>query len=191
MGVSKSFIGSSISPTRKRHPKSKLSKSNDDSLAVGDQVVYPHHGVATVQKIERKEVLGEKKKYLVLKLDQGDLTLMVPADAVEEVGIRDLIGQTEVRKVLKVLGLGKVTDHADNWSRRYKANQELLRSGDVKSVAEVVRNLSIRDRNKGLSTGEKRMYNRAREILMGELAVAMSVDIEKAEVVLEEALGAV
>lgn len=190
MGVSKSFIGSSISPTRKPHTRSKLSKRNDDTYRVGDQVVYPHHGVATIQKIEKKDVLGEKKRYLVLKLDQGDLTLMVPADSVEDVGIRDLIGHSEVKRVLKVLGTGKVTDHADNWSRRYKANQELLRSGDVKAVAEVVRNLSIRDKSKGLSTGEKRMYNRAREILTGELAVAMAVDIDKAEVVLENALGA-
>jgi len=156
---------------------------------VGDQVVYPQHGVATIQKIEDKEVLGEKQSYLVLELDEGDLTLMVPAAAVEEVGIRNLIGKDEVDEVLGILGKAKVTDGADNWSRRFKANSEKLRSGDIQMVAEVVRNLSIRDKQKGLSTGERRMLNRARRILAGELAVALKLDAEGAEEVLENALA--
>ena len=157
---------------------------------IGDQVVYPQHGVATIQKIEDKEVLGEKQMYLVLELDEGDLTLMVPAASVEEVGIRDLIGKEQVEEVLKVLRKGRVTDGADNWSRRFKANSEKLKSGDIQLVAEVVRNLSIRDRQKGLSTGERRMLNRARKILAGEIAVAMKLETaEAAEEVLEEALN--
>lgn len=156
---------------------------------VGDQVVYPQHGVATIQKIEDKEVLGEKQSYLVLELDEGDLTLMVPAAAVEEVGIRNLIGKEQVEEVLGILGKAKVTDGADNWSRRFKANSEKLRSGDIQLVAEVVRNLSIRDKQKGLSTGERRMLNRARRILAGELAVALKLDAEGAEEVLENALS--
>jgi CarD family transcriptional regulator len=155
---------------------------------VGDQVVYPHHGVATIERIEDKDVLGEKKSYLVLRLDAGDLTLMVPAEACEEVGIRNLIGKDQVDGVLKVLKKGKVTDNAENWSRRYKANSEKLKSGDIQLVAEVVRNLSIRERDKGLSTGEKRMLNKARQILAGEMAVALSVEVEEAEKVLEKAL---
>jgi len=156
---------------------------------VGDQVVYPQHGVATIQKIEDKEVLGEKQSYLVLELDEGDLTLMVPAASVEEVGIRNLIGKEQVEEVLGILGKAKVTDGADNWSRRFKANSEKLRSGDIQQVAEVVRNLSIRDKQKGLSTGERRMLNRARRILSGELAVALKLDQEGAEEVLENALS--
>jgi CarD family transcriptional regulator len=156
---------------------------------VGDQVVYPQHGVATIQKIEDKEVLGEKQSYLVLELDEGDLTLMVPAASVEEVGIRNLIGKEQVDEVLGILGKAKVTDGADNWSRRFKANSEKLRSGDIQMVAEVVRNLSIRDKQKGLSTGERRMLNRARRILAGEIAVALKLDAEGAEEVLENALG--
>lgn len=155
---------------------------------VGDQVVYPQHGVATIQKIEDKDVLGEKQSYLVLELDEGDLTLMVPASSVEEVGIRNLIGKDQVEEVLRVLRKGKITDGADNWSRRFKANSEKLKSGDVQMVAEVVRNLSIRDRQKGLSTGERRMLNRARKILSGEIAVALKLDAEEAESVLEDAL---
>jgi len=156
---------------------------------VGDQVVYPQHGVATIQKIEDKDVLGQKQSYLVLELDEGDLTLMVPASSVEEVGIRNLIGKEQVEEVLGILGKAKVTDGADNWSRRFKANSEKLRSGDIQMVAEVVRNLSIRDKQKGLSTGERRMLNRARRILAGEIAVALKLDAEGAEEVLENALA--
>jgi CarD family transcriptional regulator, regulator of rRNA transcription len=156
---------------------------------VGDQVVYPQHGVATIQKIEDKDVLGARQSYLVLELDEGDLTLMVPAASVEEVGIRNLIGRDQVEEVLRVLSKGRVTDGADNWSRRFKANSEKLRSGDIQMVAEVVRNLSIRDRQKGLSTGERRMLNRARKILSGEIAVALKLEAEEAEEVLEKALS--
>lgn len=165
-----------------------MAKKSTNGYKVGDQVVYPQHGVATIQKIEDKEVLGDKKQYLVLKLDAGDLTLMVPAESVEQVGIRELIDENQVEGVLKVLRKGEVTDNAENWSRRFKANQEKLKSGDIKQVAEVVRNLSIREREKGLSTGEKRMLGRARQILTGEIAVAMNVDSEEAEKVLEKAL---
>jgi CarD family transcriptional regulator len=156
---------------------------------VGDQVVYPQHGVATIQKIEDKNVLGANQEYLVLELDEGDLTLMVPAASVEEVGIRNLIGKDQVEEVLRVLRKAKVTDGADNWSRRFKANSEKLRSGDIQMVAEVVRNLSLRDRQKGLSTGERRMLNRARKILSGEIAVALKLNGEEAEDVLEKALS--
>ncbi|MEX2395096.1 MAG: CarD family transcriptional regulator [Actinomycetota bacterium] len=155
---------------------------------VGDQVVYPQHGVATIQKIEEKDVLGARQSYLVLELDEGDLTLMVPAASVEEVGIRNLIGKDQVEEVLRILRKGRITDGADNWSRRFKANSEKLKSGDIQMVAEVVRNLSIRDRQKGLSTGERRMLNRARRILSGEIAVALKLDNEGAEAVLEDAL---
>jgi CarD family transcriptional regulator len=155
---------------------------------VGDQVVYPHHGVATIERIEEKEVLGESKQYFVLRLDAGDLTLMVPADSCEQVGIRRLIDKGQVDGVLKVLNKGECTDNAENWSRRYKANSERIRSGDIQQVAEVVRNLSLRERQKGLSTGEKRMLNKARGILAGEIAVALKVDSDAAEEVLEKAL---
>jgi CarD family transcriptional regulator len=155
---------------------------------IGERVVYPSHGVATIERVEEKEVLGERKPYLVLRLDAGDLTLMVPASSCETVGVRRLIDKDQVDGVLRVLKKGECTDNAENWSRRYKANAERLKSGDIHQVAEVVRNLALRERQKGLSTGEKRMLNRARQILAGEIAVALSVDGEEAEAVLEKAL---
>ena len=125
---------------------------------VGDKVVYPHHGAAVVERRETKVAFGEKREYLVLRLAYGDLTLMVPADNTEGVGLREVINDEEVEEVFAVLRK-KEARMPTNWSRRYKNHSEKLRSGDIYQVAEVVRNLSIRDKDKGLSAGEKRMLS--------------------------------
>ena len=157
------------------------------SFDVGDKVVYPHHGAAVIERREQKEVFGESREYLVLKLAYGDLTLMVPADNTDEVGLREVINDEEVEEVFAVLRK-KEARMPTNWSRRYKNHSEKLRSGDIYQVAEVVRNLSIRDKDKGLSAGEKRMLSRARQILVSELTFALAVDEETAEQRLNEAL---
>jgi CarD family transcriptional regulator len=154
---------------------------------VGDKVVYPHHGAAVVERRETKEAFGEKREYLVLRLAYGDLTLMVPADNTEGVGLREVINDEEVEEVFAVLRK-KEARMPTNWSRRYKNHSEKLRSGDIYQVAEVVRNLSIRDKDKGLSAGEKRMLSRARQILVSELTFALAVDEETAEQRLNDAL---
>ncbi|MGH9179906.1 MAG: CarD family transcriptional regulator [Acidimicrobiales bacterium] len=154
---------------------------------VGDKVVYPHHGAAVIEKREQKEVFGETREYLVLKLAYGDLTLMVPCDNTDEVGLREVINDEEVEEVFAVLRK-KEARMPTNWSRRYKNHVEKLKSGDIYQVAEVVRNLSIRDKDKGLSAGEKRMLTRARQILVSELTFAIGVSEEEAELKLNEAL---
>ncbi len=120
---------------------------------VGDTVVYPHHGAAVIEKREKRLLAGEERDYLVLRLTYGDLTLMVPADATDDVGLRNVVGQKEVDEVMMVLGR-RDGSMPTNWSRRFKANYEKLRSGDIYQVAEVVRNLALRERDKGLSAGE-------------------------------------
>jgi CarD family transcriptional regulator len=154
---------------------------------VGDKVVYPHHGAAVVERREVKEAFGETKEYLVLRLAYGDLTLSVPVDNTEEVGLREVINDEEVEEVFAVLRRKDVR-MPTNWSRRYKNHVEKLKSGDIYQVAEVVRNLSNRDKDKGLSAGEKRMLNRARVILVSELTFALGVDEAEAEKKLDEAL---
>jgi len=154
---------------------------------IGDKVVYPHHGAAIVERREIKEAFGEKREYLVLKLAYGDLTLMVPLENIGEVGIREVINDEEVAEVFAVLGK-KEARMPTNWSRRYKNHVEKLKSGDIYQVAEVVRNLSIRDKDKGLSTGEKKMLSRARQILISELTFAIGVDESEAESLLNSAL---
>jgi len=155
---------------------------------VGDKVVYPHHGAATIEKREKKNVFGERKDYLVLRLAYGDLTLMVPADNAEEIGLRDVINDEEVEEVFAVLRK-KEARMPTNWSRRFKNHVEKLKSGDIYQVAEVVRNLSIRENDKGLSAGEKRMLAKARQILVSELTFAIGVDEQAAEGKLDEALA--
>jgi CarD family transcriptional regulator, regulator of rRNA transcription len=149
------------------------------SFRVGDKVVYPHHGAATIEKKEKKDVFGEKKDYL---------TLMVPADNAEDIGLRDVINDEEVEEVFAVLRK-KEARMPTNWSRRFKNHVEKLKSGDIYQVAEVVRNLSIRENDKGLSAGEKRMLAKARQILVSELTFALNVDEEAAEGRLDKALG--
>jgi CarD family transcriptional regulator len=154
---------------------------------VGDKVVYPHHGAAVIERREKKEVFGEGREYLVLRLSYGDLTLMVPADNTDEVGLRDIINDEEVEEVFAVLRK-KESRMPSNWSRRFKNHVEKLKSGDVYQVAEVVRNLTLRDQEKGLSAGEKRMLTKARQILVSELTFAIDVSEQEAEAKLDEVL---
>ena len=145
---------------------------------VGEVVVYPHHGAAKITAIETREMGGETLEYLVLQINQSDLVVRVPSKNVEMVGVRDVVGKEGLEKVFSVLREVDV-EEAGNWSRRYKANQERLASGDINKVAEVVRDLWRRDQGKGLSAGEKRMLGKARHILVGELALAEPVDEKK------------
>ena len=140
-------------------------------FTVGETVVYPHHGAAKIEAIETRVVKGEERLYLVLKVAQGDLTVRVPADNAEYAGVRDVVNAAGLEKVFTVLRM-PYTEEPTNWSRRYKANLEKLASGDVIKVAEVVRDLWRRERDRGLSAGEKRMLAKARQILVSELALA-------------------
>jgi len=159
------------------------------TFKVGETVVYPHHGAAKIEAIEERTIKGETKIYLKLKVAQGDLTVLVPADNAEIVGVRDVVGQEGLDRVFEVLRAPH-TEEPTNWSRRYKANGEKLASGDVNKVAEGVRDLWRRDQERGLSAGEKRMLAKDRQILVGELALAENTDDEKAETMLDEVLAA-
>ncbi|WP_061961588.1 CarD family transcriptional regulator [Demequina flava] len=158
------------------------------NFAVGETVVYPHHGAAKIQDIKKRTIKGEEKTYLKLKVAQGDLTIEVPAENVDLVGVRDVVDKEGLEKVFDVLREPYV-EEPTNWSRRYKANVEKLASGDVIRVAEVVRDLSRRDTDKGLSAGEKRMLHKARQILVSELALAEKCDEDTAEARLDEVLA--
>jgi CarD family transcriptional regulator len=154
---------------------------------VGDKVVYPHHGAAVIERKESKAAFGEEREYFVLRLAYGDLTLMVPVDNTDEVGLREVIDADEVDDVFDVLRK-KDARTPTNWSRRFKNHVEKLKSGDVYQVAEVVRNLSLREQEKGLSAGEKRMLAKARQILVSELTFAIDVSEQEAEAKLDEVL---
>ncbi|WP_156760029.1 CarD family transcriptional regulator [Microbacterium karelineae] len=155
---------------------------------VGETVVYPHHGAATITEVKTRVIKGEEKTYLKLSVTQGDLVIEVPADNVDLVGVRDVIDEGGLNEVLEVLK-APFTEEPTNWSRRYKANLEKLASGDVIKVSEVVRDLWRRDQDRGLSAGEKRMLAKARQVLESELALAKKVSEEEAARILDEALA--
>ncbi len=155
---------------------------------VGDSVVYPHHGAGTVVKKEAKDVLGETKQYLTIKILHNDMTVMVPCANAGKAGLRRIIDEEAVKKVLGVLN-DDVSEMPKNWNRRFKHNRDKIKTGDIYELAEVVRNLALREHEKGLSTGEKQMYTRAKKILASELMYALDKNEEEAELYLDELLA--
>ncbi|MDN5744876.1 MAG: CarD family transcriptional regulator [Nocardioidaceae bacterium] len=159
------------------------------TFTVGETVVYPNHGAAVIENIEMRTIKGQERQYLVLRIvAQQDLVVRVPADNLDLVGVRDVVDKEGLDKVFGVLRAEHV-EEPTNWSRRYKANLEKLHSGDVMKVAEVVRDLWRRERDRGLSAGEKRMLAKARQILVSELALCENTNEDKAETILDEVLA--
>lgn len=154
---------------------------------VGDKVVYPHHGAGTVIKKEKRDVLGQKREYLTIQILHNDMTVMVPVDSAGKAGLRKVIGKRDVDEVIAVLQQDE-TNMPKNWNRRFKHNREKIKTGDIFELAEVVRNLSIREAEKGLSTGEKQMFNRAKKILASELMYARGLDETEADKFLDGVL---
>jgi CarD family transcriptional regulator len=147
-------------------------------LTVGETLVYPHHGAVTITEINKRSVKGEEKNFMTLRVHTSELTIQLPVDNVELVGVRDVIDADGVKAVHKVL-VDPFVEEPGNWSRRYKANQEKMASGSVYRVSEVVRDLWRRDQDHGVSAGEKRMLQKARQVLESELALAQNLtDVE-------------
>jgi len=155
---------------------------------VGDKVVYPHHGAGTVVSKDERIVLGQKREYLTIRILHNDMTVNVPTENAERVGLRWVIDQQMVEVVVKAL-TGGSTDMPKNWNRRFKHNRDKMKTGDILELAEVVRNLALRDHEKGLSTGEKQMYVKAKRILASELMYAKDMSEDDAHAWLEEVLA--
>jgi CarD family transcriptional regulator len=151
-------------------------------------VVYPHHGAGQVIKKEDKEILGERREYLTIKILHNDMTVMVPCQNAGKAGLRRVIDEETVAKVLAVLA-DDVSEMPKNWNRRFKHNRDKIKTGDIHELAEVVRNLAVREQDKGLSTGEKQMYTRAKKILASEMMYALEKTEEEAEAYLDDVLS--
>lgn len=155
---------------------------------IDDEVVYPHHGAGIVIKKEVKKVFGEEREYLTVKILHNDMTVMVPCENAHLAGLRRVIDEETVKKVLAVLS-DQVSEMPKNWNRRFKHNRDKIKTGDIYELAEVVRNLAIREHHKGLSTGEKQMFTRAKKILASELMYALEKDEDDAEMFLDDLLA--
>ena len=148
---------------------------------IGDNVVYPHHGAGKVLRKEVKDILGEQREYLTIKILHNDMTVMVPTENAALAGLRRVIDEETVKKVIAVLQ-DECSEMPKNWNRRFKHNRDKIKTGDIYELAEVVRNLAIREAEKGLSTGEKQMFTRAKKILASELMYALEMDAEEVDV---------
>ncbi len=154
---------------------------------IGDKVVYPMHGAGIIEDVEEKEVLGEIRKYFVMRLPIGEMKVMVPVDSVEEVGIREIINEDEFKEVMSILRDDR-SDMPQNWNRRYRANMDKIKSGDIYEIAAVVRNLLMLDMEKGLSTGERKMLSSSKQMLLSEMVLVTDKDIESVEAMVVEAI---
>lgn len=155
---------------------------------IGDRIVYPMHGAGTIEDIEEREILGEIRKYFIMKMPIGDMKVMVPVDNVEEVGVRQIIDDIEMEKVITILR-GNRSVMSQNWNRRYRANMERIKSGDIYEIAEVVRNLMLLDNEKGLSTGERKMLSSAKQMLISEMVLVCELEPEETEELVSEAVN--
>ncbi|KNY30363.1 CarD family transcriptional regulator [Pseudobacteroides cellulosolvens] len=142
---------------------------------IGDKIVYPMHGAGIIESIEEKEILGQKKSYYVVKIPVGEMKVMIPTSNVTDIGIREVISNQDADKVLATLGEMEQSSN-NNWNKRYRENMTKIKSGNIFEIACVVRSLIQRDRDKGLSTGERKMLNSAKQILVSELVLAKNIE---------------
>ncbi|MEI8216967.1 MAG: CarD family transcriptional regulator [Eubacteriales bacterium] len=149
------------------------------NFKIGDEVVYPMHGAGIIEDIEEKKILGELRRYFVLKIPFGDMRILIPIDSTNEIGVRGIITECELSPVWSLLAQ-EPTEMSDNWNRRYRENMEKLKTGHVLEVAEVVRNLMITDKEKRLSTGERKMLSNAKQILISEILLVLKIQQQEA-----------
>ena len=154
---------------------------------VGDKIVYPMHGAGTIDSIEEKNILGESQAYYIIKMP-GEVKVMVPTNRAEQIGVRSVIGKEEAEKLISILGEYE-TEMSQNWNKRYRDNMEKMKSGDVYEIADVVRNLAFKQKEKGLSTGEKKMLSNAKQILVSELVLAEHASQEEVEELIDNKIS--
>lgn len=154
---------------------------------IGDYIAHPMHGAGVIEGIVTKKINGAERDYYVLKLPVGDMVVMVPVEGCENIGVRPIISSLEARQVIDSFSKLDIC-MTQNWNKRYRENMDKLKSGDLISVASVVKGLMCRDNERGLSTGERKMLHSAKQILISELVIAMSVDYEQIEKALYAAI---
>ena len=150
---------------------------------VGDKIVYPMHGAGVIEKIEERSILDEKQAYYIIKMP-GEVKVMVPTAKAEEIGVRNIIDRETAGKVMDILEQDS-TEMSLKWNKRYRGNVEKMKSGDIFEVADIVRNLSFKQKDKGLSTTEKKMLINAKQILVSELVLAESKEKDEIEELVE------
>ena len=155
---------------------------------IGDKIVYPMHGAGIIDSVETKEFLGEEKEYFILKMPIGNMDISIPKANINKMNIRDVISKREGEEILAILEENP-KELNSNWNLRYRENQEILKTGDIFKIANMVRDLVALDEDKGLSTTEKKLLNRARRIMASELVMSGSLEKDQAEKMIDESIG--
>lgn len=155
--------------------------------SVGDKVLYPTHGAGVIDSIEEKTLLGEKKSYYTMRMPVGDMKVMVPLESADAAGLRRVVSKSEAENVIKKLATDEPCENS-SWNRRFRENSEKIRNGNIYLVASVVRSLTIRERERGLSTGEKKMLSDSRQILISELVLSLDKTKEEVSEMIEKSI---
>ncbi len=155
---------------------------------VGQKIAHPMHGAGIVDSIVQKKVNGVVREYYILKLPVNGMLVMIPTQNSEEIGVRPVVEKAEADAVLGALA-GIEVDMTQNWNRRYRENMLRLKSGDLLEVAKVVKGLMLRDEDRGLSTGERKMLHSAKQILISEIVLSQSSSYEEVEARINGALA--
>lgn len=150
---------------------------------IGDKIVYPMHGAGIIESIEEKEILGQTQSYYILRIPVGDMKVMIPTKNVDDIGIREVITKKEVSEVFSLFHEKNVVDNS-NWNKRYRDNMAKIKSGNIFEVADVVKSLMQREREKGLSTGERKMLSNAKQILISEIILVNNMNQHEIENIL-------
>jgi len=156
-------------------------------FGIGDKIVYPAYGAGVIETIEEKEVLGEKKKYYILRIPIDDMRVMIPIDNIKDFGIRSVISYNEFEDFMNFLRQYKA-NISDGWSKRLRSNTEKIRSGNIYSIAEVVKDLWVREQKKGISPGERKILDNAMQIMASELIVVTGLSYAEVVRIVKEAI---
>ena len=155
---------------------------------IGDKIVYPMHGAGEIVAIEEREILGDVHKYYIMRLPINDLKVMVPVKNAKEIGVRDIFDADTMEKVLKALSSEEEVSMPKNWNRRYRYNLDKIKSGDLMEIADVVRSLESLDREKSLSTGERKILNEAKQIIVSEMVLVFEKNVEEVTKLIDDAI---
>ncbi|MDU5806301.1 MAG: CarD family transcriptional regulator [Peptoniphilus harei] len=155
---------------------------------IGDKIVYPMHGAGEIVAIEEREILGDVHKYYIMRLPINDLKVMVPVKNAEEIGVRDISDTETMETVLKALSSEEEISMPKNWNRRYRYNLDKIKSGDLTEIADVVRCLENLDREKSLSTGERKILTEAKQIIVSEMVLVFGKNVEEVTKLIDDAI---
>lgn len=155
---------------------------------IGDKIVYPIHGAGVIADIEKKQILGEIREYYILKMPINEMRVLVPVGSMDEVGVRDIKSIDEMNEVLAVFSASDRVEMPKNWNRRFRFNQEKIKGGDLEEIANVIKNLEFLDQEKSLSTGERKLLNSARQIIVSEMVLVYDKDVDEINQMINEAL---